>query len=981
MNNVRNLKNDIEKNAITHGSLPFWSWNDKLEPEELRRQIRVMKNLGMNGFFMHARCGLETEYLSEEWYECVAACINEAKKLGMEAWSYDENGWPSGFAGGKLLDDEKNHAKYLVMRELSDYPEEDGSLLGVYTLSGGILSKADIKSNSERFYAVYEGRDSSYVDTMNPKVTEKFIEATHEEYKKRIAPEDFGSVMPGFFTDEPQYFRGATPWSDIFPECFVREYGYSVYSALPAMFIDFDGAESFRYDYYRLCHILFIQNFIKPLYEWCEKNGCQITGHAIEEGSLSGQMWCCGGIMPFYEYEHIPGIDYLGRGIASDLSPKQLGSACAQLGKKKALTETFACCGWDVTPRELKRIAELQYVGGANMMCQHLYSYTERGQRKRDYPAHYSEHNPWQPYLADFDRYFNNLGYTLSLGEEYVTTLVIHPIHSAWMRYKRHLDAASIEELQSKCFELSGKLSGMQLPYHWGDETMMARLASVEDTEDGVRLRVGKCTYKYVIIPHCYTLDGTTAALLREFISRGGRIMLYGDAPYAVDGRAEDMSWLVSDISLEDIADDADAKLRGDECLTDLRMTVRNTENGRIFYIVNLSDREKKNITLSVKNCAGICMLDMDSLDIGAADYECVGDVLVAGFDLEPAGSVVFVESDAFKPEKRSEKPDKGIVLPDRMTLANAPQNCIALDCAELSYDGVNFSKMLPVPCIKDKLYHKRYEGRIYLRYRWNTSFLPSDISVAVEPMKNCRISVNGSEAFFGEGFWYDRTFKVADIADKLVIGDNEITVSFDYYQREHVYYVLFGGVSESLRNCLSFDTEIENIYLFGSFCVDTDRSAYSEGPRNSLEYSGGFTLTEQRGEIDMTDIVRDGYPFYGGGIDAYCDYEYDGGDTTWLVFDGRYAVAEISVNGQCAGVLMFENRIDLSEFLRKGTNRIGIKVYNAMRNLIGPHHRHDPEPLSVSPNTFSFEGEWDGENCPAYAARNAFVKFGIKSI
>lgn len=77
----------------------------------------------------------------------------------------------------------------------------------------------------------------------------------------------------------------------------------------------------------------------------------------------------------------------------------------------------------------------------------------------------------------------------------------------------------------------------------------------------------------------------------------------------------------------------------------------------------------------------------------------------------------------------------------------------------------------------------------------------------------------------------------------------------------------------------------------------------------------------------------------------------------------------------------MFENRIDLSEFLRKGTNRIGIKVYNAMRNLIGPHHRHDPEPLSVSPNTFSFEGEWDGENCPAYAARYAFVKFGIKSI
>ena len=78
----------------------------------------------------------------------------------------------------------------------------------------------------------------------------------------------------------------------------------------------------------------------------------------------------------------------------------------------------FACCGWDVTPSELKHIAELQYANGVNIMCQHLYPYSERGQRKRDYPAHYSDHNPWQIFLKDFDAYFNNLGYMLSLGND-----------------------------------------------------------------------------------------------------------------------------------------------------------------------------------------------------------------------------------------------------------------------------------------------------------------------------------------------------------------------------------------------------------------------------------------------------------------------------------------------------------------------------------------------------------------------------------
>lgn len=85
--------------------VPFWSWNDKLEPDELRRQIGAMQDAGMGGFFMHARGGLETEYLSEDWFRAVEASVDEAKKRGMQAWCYDENGWPSGFAGGKLLEE------------------------------------------------------------------------------------------------------------------------------------------------------------------------------------------------------------------------------------------------------------------------------------------------------------------------------------------------------------------------------------------------------------------------------------------------------------------------------------------------------------------------------------------------------------------------------------------------------------------------------------------------------------------------------------------------------------------------------------------------------------------------------------------------------------------------------------------------------------------------------------------------------------
>ena len=51
---------------------PFWSWNDKLDPDTLREQIREMKRVGLGGYFMHARGGLITEYLSDDWFDCTS---------------------------------------------------------------------------------------------------------------------------------------------------------------------------------------------------------------------------------------------------------------------------------------------------------------------------------------------------------------------------------------------------------------------------------------------------------------------------------------------------------------------------------------------------------------------------------------------------------------------------------------------------------------------------------------------------------------------------------------------------------------------------------------------------------------------------------------------------------------------------------------------------------------------------------------------
>ena len=58
------LLKEFKSPGSKYRGAPFWAWNGKLDPEELRRQIRVMDRMGLGGFFMHSRVGLDTAYLT-----------------------------------------------------------------------------------------------------------------------------------------------------------------------------------------------------------------------------------------------------------------------------------------------------------------------------------------------------------------------------------------------------------------------------------------------------------------------------------------------------------------------------------------------------------------------------------------------------------------------------------------------------------------------------------------------------------------------------------------------------------------------------------------------------------------------------------------------------------------------------------------------------------------------------------------------------
>ena len=957
-------------------SIPFWSWNDELEPPELRRQIRDMKAAGIGGFFMHARGGLTTPYMGEKWMEATAACIDEAEKLGMDAWCYDENGWPSGFAGMKLLEDPENWESYLVCETKDAFDE---AALAVYALKDNTLIR--IRANQDdvqEYITVYEKKNSSVVDILNPEIVDKFIQETHEKYFARFG-KDFGKAMKGFFTDEPQYFRWDTAYSPMMLKAYRERYQEDVLDELGALFVDCSQAKKFRYRYWKLMNDLYTSSFAEKIYNWCEKHNCQFTGHSIIEENLFGQMICSAGVMPFYKYEHKPGIDWLSRRIRNEVAPRQVSSVAQQLGKKHVLTETFACCGWDVTPREVKRIAELQYVHGVNQMCQHLYPYSIRGQRKRDYPAYYSRHNTWtkpEEFLR-FNDYFTRLGYLLAESREEADVAIIHPIHSAYFTFNRR-DSHSCDELNKRFEDLVETLGKCQIGHHYLDETLLSQHGSVENDQ----LIMGKCAYRYIVIPEMEGLDASTARLLKAFIENGGKIYLQGKAPHLIEGEEGDLSFLKSNIAFEDLFP---ASHRLSSCDTEIRSTLRHGEFGSFLYAVNISLNTEYTLSWSLAG-KGAKLFDLETGKEKPLYFEKGENCIHVPLTFAPGKSYVIFLDDEAAPAAAPSRPSWK-KLPLSGPILSMDENNLTLDFASLSLDGKAFGDPMYVLALSDHLLRGKENRKVWLKYAFTVKEMPASLRMECEKMGAEAVFLNGSKITPAPSpATFDPAFLTCDILPFIREGENEIIFEINYFQPEHVYKV-FNGVyyehsdgTESLLNCLSYYTDIEAVYLRGHFGVYGGE--YTPDIRETLRSSDPFAITKAPEEVSLNQMVTGGFPFFGGNVTLRIPFEAKG-DEHFLRLRGRYAIAKVSVNDGHEQMIMMDNVLDIAGKVHPGENILILTLCTSWRNIFGPFHcAQDAEPLGVNPDHFALYGTWqEGGVSERFTPSYSLVNIGLGSL
>ena len=570
---IRRIIMSIEKNfaspSVQYRGKPFWAWNGKLEEQELRHQVRILRKMGFAGGFMHSRVGLGTKYLSEEWFKMINACVDEAKKTGGEMWLYDEDRWPSGAAGGIVTKNPKYRQRRLTAYVLD---RKDSRLLnkGIRTyyvrIKNGVIEdiSAPLSKNirEKKGYKLltfipeiaecsswYNGY--TYLDTLSEDAVKQFIKVTFEAYKKHCGKE-FGKTIPGIFTDEPNHgtvcavlqsdqstLKIGIPWTDKFAQIFRKTFGYEIKDHLPELFFDLKEQKEYtaRYHYHLLKTKLFVGSFAKLIGDWCKKNSLLFTGHVLCERSLMSQTSVVGAAMRFYEYMQAPGIDILTAHNWEYETAKQCTSVANQMAKKWVLSELYGCTGWGFTFQEHKMVGDWQAAMGINLRCQHLSWYTMKQAAKRDYPASIFYQSPWWQEYSKVEDYFSRVNAITTQGKPIKNLLIIHPIESMWMKYRTNCgDSKDAQFLENSLPSIRTWLLENNIDFDYGDEEFIAKYAEVKKAKEPV-FKVGKMEYKTVLVPPMVTIRKTTLRLLKKFTDAGGEVFFVEPVAEFVDGK------------------------------------------------------------------------------------------------------------------------------------------------------------------------------------------------------------------------------------------------------------------------------------------------------------------------------------------------------------------------------------------------------------------------------------------------------------
>jgi len=504
-------------------------------PEKrVRRTIHLYKDRGLGGVVCNV--AFRGYLQSEENWKKLAAGVDACAALGMTVWIYDEEGYPSGSAGGLVL---KDNPAYEALALAYDPSRSDPLFL---------RPAYEFTHPSNNYYAARR-----YINLLDDRADRSFIAHTHDAYYRHLQ-RHFGKTIQATFTDEPSLVAvnlgqipeqvrkkvrvidsldpavrplPTVPWGYDLAERYRERYGEDLQGQRRSLFTGNSPEDRrVRTQFWGLVANLVADRYFGQIQKWCHGHGIASSGHTLWEEELMHHPALDGNKLKVLTRMDIPGLDVLTSDpeavIYSGWMTAGLPSSAAILnGGRRVMTEVsdFA----QTMGGGLAALPEMQ----ATAAWQAAWGVTE-------FTLYYSVDKRSADEYRAYGTYVGRLNSVLKPARMARDVLLYYPVRDLWAEYLPVAEPLQLgsqspraQRIVASFMRLGQALQRSQIPFAMIDHE---NLAAARPGRDG-SLAIGQHRFTTLVLPAGVELPEAAAAVVNKFRAQGGRVVADGSSP------------------------------------------------------------------------------------------------------------------------------------------------------------------------------------------------------------------------------------------------------------------------------------------------------------------------------------------------------------------------------------------------------------------------------------------------------------------
>ncbi|MHB1354655.1 MAG: hypothetical protein ACYCZF_01620 [Anaerolineae bacterium] len=563
--------------------------------QERRELLDELQALGFGGVVTNV--SFKDYLVNDKYWEDFLDGIRYARSLGMELWLYDEEGYPSGLAGGLT---QAGNPEY-QSEGVSYYHIEGQGNLSLALPAGKVVSacwapliegepcwptvplQVDPTARLVSFRGpdepyrlmafvreyLYEGTHAAanvhkhqpYINIMDDRAISKYIRLTHDAYETHLRKGlgmGTGQVFKALFTDEPSLMTGfliggpqpapVIPWCYDLPERYQERWGEPLLPVLPLLFSGQGSLQArARYRFWQTVANLVETRYFGAIQRWARAHRIASSGHQLLEESVITHTYYYGDFMQSARRLDWPSIDQLTTRLGLDdlpLHAKLLGSVAELIGAERVMSESSDHVQRvykqpTVTDTEIIGMNGWLYLLGVNVITSY-YAWSDKA-----FTWAPGEDKPQRNWLQ-LNNYLGRLGVMTQSTHWLGEIGVVYPIEAVWAHfitqpttyYQRQEPAAAIR-VDDVYKEL-----GKTLLRNRYDFILLDRPALVETSAVSGRLQCGNLDLRCLIIPQMQYIAVETIQRAHSLWQNGGLVIAFGCLPEfaAETGLADEVS-------------------------------------------------------------------------------------------------------------------------------------------------------------------------------------------------------------------------------------------------------------------------------------------------------------------------------------------------------------------------------------------------------------------------------------------------------